>query len=123
MVRDQDVLRQVREGGTDLTAGLRPTPSVVTADQYVADLFELAVESPLPVAVIDEHDRLIGVVPRVTLLASLVNMPTTTTEIPIIEPTPTIPAAEITETLAAETSDPAARPQSTPRAETQEDRA
>jgi glycine betaine/proline transport system ATP-binding protein len=57
------------------------------------------------------------------LLASLVNMPTTTTEIPIIEPTPTIPAAEITETLAAETSDPAARPQRTPRAETQEDRA
>ena len=123
VVRDKDVLRQVREGGTDLTAGLRPTPSVVTADQYVADLFELAVESPLPVAVIDEHDRLIGVVPRVTLLASLVNMPTTTTEIPIIEPTPTIPAAEITETLAAESSAPAARPQSTPRAETQEDRA
>ncbi|MGK0742507.1 quaternary amine ABC transporter ATP-binding protein [Leucobacter sp. Z1108] len=107
VVRDKDVLRQVREGGVDLTAVLRKTSSVVTADQLLVDLFELAVESPLPVAVVDQSDRLIGVVPRVTLLASLANMPPMTTEIPIIEPTPTIPAAEITETLADTAAGPA----------------
>ncbi|GAA1612779.1 quaternary amine ABC transporter ATP-binding protein [Leucobacter chromiireducens] len=100
VVRDKDVLRQVREGGTDLTAVLRPTPSVVRADQVISELFELAVESPLPVAVIDDEDRLIGVVPRVTLLAALTDLPPVTTEIPIIEPTLTVPSATITETLA-----------------------
>ncbi|MHA3722417.1 quaternary amine ABC transporter ATP-binding protein [Leucobacter sp. HY1910] len=100
VVRDKDMLREVREGGTDLTEKLRPTPSIVGRDQYIADLFELAVESPLPVAVVDDQDRLIGVVPRVTLLASLTNVPAVTTEIPIIEPTPDVPKAVITETLA-----------------------
>ena len=60
---------------------------------------ELAVESHLPVAVTDDQDRLIGVVPRVTLLAALADLPTTTTEIPIIEPTPDVSAAAITEAL------------------------
>ncbi|WP_427868922.1 quaternary amine ABC transporter ATP-binding protein [Leucobacter luti] len=101
VVRDKDVLRQVREGGTDITERLRPTPSIVKPDQFISELFELAVESPLPVAVIDEEDRLIGVVPRVTLLAALTDLPAVTTEIPIIEPTPTIPADMITATLDA----------------------
>ncbi|WP_449282252.1 quaternary amine ABC transporter ATP-binding protein [Leucobacter sp.] len=100
VVRDRDVLRQVREGGTDLTQLLRPTPSIVTPDQYISELFELAVESPLPVAVVDAQDRLIGVVPRVTLLAALTDLPAATTEIPVIEPTPTVPAATITAMLA-----------------------
>ncbi len=100
VVRDKDVLRQVREGSTDLTERLRPTPSIVSKDQLIGDLFELAVESPLPVAVTDEQDRLIGVVPRVTLLAALADLPTMTTEIPVIEPTPDVSADTITETLA-----------------------
>lgn len=99
VVRDKDVLRQVREGSADLTERLRPAPGVVKKEQLIADLFELAVESHLPVAVTDEQDRLIGVVPRVTLLAALADLPTTTTEIPIIEPTPDVSAAAITEAL------------------------
>ncbi|PRI12099.1 quaternary amine ABC transporter ATP-binding protein [Leucobacter massiliensis] len=101
VVRDKDVLRQVREGGTDITERLRPTPSIVSRDQHISELFELAVESPLPVAVTDEQDRLIGVVPRVTLLAALTDLPTMTTEIPVIEPTLTVPESTITETLAS----------------------
>lgn len=100
VVRDKDILRQVRAGGTDIRETLRPTPSVVSPDQLIGDLFELAVESHLPVAVTDEQDRLIGVVPRVTLLASLVNVPAVTTEIPIIEPTPDVPEAIIDRALA-----------------------
>lgn len=101
VVRDKDMLRLVREGDADLTSALKPTPSIVAPDQYIAELFELAVESHLPVAVLDEQDRLIGVVPRVTLLASLANLPTTTTEIPIIEPTPDVPEQVITDMLEA----------------------
>ncbi|WP_370726578.1 quaternary amine ABC transporter ATP-binding protein [Leucobacter japonicus] len=104
VVRDKDVLRQVREGGTDITERLRPTPSIVKREQLISELFELAVESPLPVAVTDDEDRLIGVVPRVTLLAALTDLPAVTTEIPVIEPTPTIPADMITATL-GETSE------------------
>ena len=99
VVRDRDVLRQVREGSTDLTERLRPAPGTVTKDQIIAELFELAVESHLPVAVTDDQGRLIGVVPRVTLLAALADLPATTTEIPIIEPTPDVPAATITAAL------------------------
>ncbi len=100
VVRDKDVLRQVREGSTDLTERLRPTPGVVTQDRLIADLFEYAAESPLPVAVVDAHGRLVGVVPRVTLLAALADLPATTMEIPLIEPAPDVPADTITETLA-----------------------
>ncbi|UBH04569.1 glycine/betaine ABC transporter ATP-binding protein [Leucobacter sp. Psy1] len=99
VVRDKDMMRLVREGGTDLHEALRPTPATVTAEQLIAELFEFAVESSLPIAVTDEQGRLIGVVPRVTLLASLAQVPPTTTAIPIIEPTPTVPAATITATL------------------------
>lgn len=101
VVRDKDMLRLVRDGKSDIQEALKPTPSIVSPDQYIAELFELAVESHLPVAVLDEQDRLIGVVPRVTLLASLTNLPTNTTEIPIIEPTPDVPGAIITATLEA----------------------
>ena len=104
VVRDKDVLRQVREGGSDITERLRPTPSIVKPDQLISELFELAVESPLPVAVTDDSGRLIGVVPRVTLLAALTDLPAVTTEIPIIEPTPDVPADIITQTLAAATA-------------------
>lgn len=101
VVRDKDMLRLVRDGGTNIGDALKPTPSIVSPDQLIAELFELAVESPLPVAVVDDQDRLIGVVPRVTLLASLTSLPTMTTEIPVIEPTPDVPRAIITATLEA----------------------
>ena len=111
VVRDRDVLRQVREGSTDLTERLRPAPGTVSKDQIIAELFELAVESHLPVAVTDEQERLIGVVPRVTLLAALADLPATTTEIPIIEPTPDVPAATITAALESVRSNEAKHPE------------
>ena len=115
VVRDRDLLRQVREGGTDLTEVLRPTPSIVSRDQHIAELFELAVESQLPVAVTDGSNRLVGVVPRVTLLAALADLPPSTTEIPVIEPTLDVPAAAITEAL--ETAPPGSGPPNAPDAD------
>lgn len=99
VVRDKDVLRQVREGSTDIRERLRPAPSTVSPDQHISELYEMAVESPLPVAVLDEQQRLLGVVPRVTLLAALADLPTTTSAIPIIEPRPDVPETTMTEAL------------------------
>jgi glycine betaine/proline transport system ATP-binding protein len=54
------------------------------------DVFVPAVESPLPLAVVDEDERLVGVIPRVTLLAALGPGPDATGEITLPhEPVPT----------------------------------
>ena len=49
----------------------------------------------MPLAVIDENRRLLGVIPRVTLLAALGNVPATTREMPVIQ-TPIDMVAEFT---------------------------
>ena len=97
-VRDRDVMRQVKAGETDLSAVTEPVASV-TGDVALADLYEVSVESPLPIAVVDDNNRLIGVIPRVTLLAAVGNVTTNTGETPAIEPPPTIPINVISETL------------------------
>ncbi|RGE21941.1 glycine betaine/L-proline ABC transporter ATP-binding protein [Leucobacter sp. wl10] len=86
IVRDKDMMRLVRDGGADLTGSMRPAPSVVKPEQLIAHLFEMVIESNLPIAVTDEEGRLLGVVPRVTLLASLANLPPATSAIPVIAP-------------------------------------
>jgi glycine betaine/proline transport system ATP-binding protein len=63
------------------------------------NLFVPAVESPLPLAVTDDESRLVGVIPRVTLLAALGPGPSDTSEITIL-PQP-VPATEIDAVLAA----------------------
>ncbi|MEX1078733.1 MAG: glycine betaine/L-proline ABC transporter ATP-binding protein [Homoserinimonas sp.] len=99
-VNDQDVMRQVKAGDTDLSSVTKPVTSV-TGDVALADLYEASVESPLPIAVVDENNRLLGVIPRVTLLAAVGNVATNTGEVPAIEPPPTIPINVISETLRA----------------------
>lgn len=99
VVRDRDVLRAVKNGEKDLMSIARHDMLTVSPDQHLVDLFEPAAESSLPVAVIDEEGRLLGVVPRVTLLASLSNVPATTTEIPVIEPPVTVPIEVMTQML------------------------
>ena len=84
---------------SDLESILVHNGAVVDGDAYLIDLLELAVESPLPVAVVDEQKRLIGAIPRVTLLAALGNVSTQTGELDVIEPAPTIPVDVITDAL------------------------
>ncbi|MGO3886796.1 MAG: quaternary amine ABC transporter ATP-binding protein [Mycetocola sp.] len=97
---DRDVLRQVRDGDTDLMKVVRNDPATVTADQHLSELLEPAADSSLPIAVVDENTRLIGVVPRVTLLAALANQVSTNTgENPVVEPPATVPVSLITQTL------------------------
>ncbi|MEO7006073.1 MAG: glycine betaine/L-proline ABC transporter ATP-binding protein [Terrimesophilobacter sp.] len=106
-VRDNDVMRQVKSGVNDLQAIMRPVASV-TGDVALADLYEASVESPLPIAVVDEKIRLLGVIPRVTLLAALGNVSTNTAETPVIDNPVTIPVNIITETLRRAAADAAA---------------
>ncbi|RZU67008.1 glycine betaine/proline transport system ATP-binding protein [Microterricola gilva] len=102
VVRDRDVIRQVKNRETDLSLVVRHDLSAVNADSNLSELVEASVESALPLAVIDERTRLLGVIPRVTLLAALGNVPANTSEIPVmIDPPATIPVDVVTETLLA----------------------
>jgi len=58
----------------------------------------------------------VGAIPRVTLLAALGNVPPVTRENPIIDLPATVPASEITQTLAAVEQPMAAAPASRPAA-------
>jgi glycine betaine/proline transport system ATP-binding protein len=99
IVRDRDVLRQVKRGETDLRSILLDDATTVTADVVISELVELSVGSDLPIAVLDDKKRLIGVIPRVTLLAALGNVSTATGEIPVTETIATITVSEMTDTL------------------------
>lgn len=99
-VRDRDVMRQVRDGQSDLSAVIDDGIASVSRDEVLSELVELSVGSDLPLAVVDDNHRLLGVIPRVTLLAALGNVTSETTEIPIIvEPRATISVDVVNQTL------------------------
>lgn len=100
-VRDSDVIEQVRRSSSDLSAVL--SSDVVTVGPHTAlcEVIEPAVESALPVAVVDADGRLLGVIPRVTLLAALGNLPAHTGEHSVTEPPATVSTEVITATLHA----------------------
>ncbi|UMG93597.1 betaine/proline/choline family ABC transporter ATP-binding protein [Nocardioides sp. TF02-7] len=75
----------VRAGRDDL-AGIVTEPATVAPDTPVADLFTAAAESPLPLAVVDADQRLLGVVARVTLLSALGSVATAPDTPPAGEP-------------------------------------
>jgi glycine betaine/proline transport system ATP-binding protein len=99
VARDKDVLRQVTSGEPDLRTIVRDDATIVTPDTLLVDLVELSVGSDLPIAVLDDRERLLGVIPRVTLLAALGNVSTATGEIPAVESSPAVTVSEMTETL------------------------
>ncbi|MGK9146603.1 glycine betaine/L-proline ABC transporter ATP-binding protein [Plantibacter flavus] len=106
VVRDKDVLRLVRAGDHELGSVITADLATVTQETALVDLFESAVESALPVAVVDERTRLLGVVPRVTLLAAVGNVTANTDEIGLVGPPATVPVELITATLRSTVEDP-----------------
>ena len=98
IVTDRDAVKLVRAGESSLLGRLKPVPQSVREDEVLMNLFVPAVESPLPLAVLDAEGRLTGVIPRVTLLAALGPGPTATEEITVL-PQP-VPSAEIDAVLA-----------------------
>ncbi len=69
-IRDWDALELARRGVETLRDHVTETLRV-TEDTVLADMFITATESTLPQAVVADDGRLLGVVPRVTLLAAL----------------------------------------------------
>lgn len=49
-------------------------PATVAPDTLLADVFAPSSESPVPVAVVDSDDRLLGVIPRATLLSAMASI-------------------------------------------------
>ncbi|TDE08219.1 quaternary amine ABC transporter ATP-binding protein [Jiangella asiatica] len=74
VVRDQDVVAAVNRGDSTLDGIVGDDFTSVHADAYLAELFAPSAESPLPLAVLDDAGRLVGVVPRVTLLAAMASI-------------------------------------------------
>lgn len=99
VVRDRDVMKLVTRKISDLESAIDTDVAAVSPDIALADLYEVAVENDLPIAVIDDERRLLGVIPRVTLLAALGNIDTDNGEPNPLEPPPTIPMDIITESL------------------------
>ncbi|HYP72543.1 MAG TPA: CBS domain-containing protein, partial [Microbacterium sp.] len=98
VVTDRAVIRAVKAGETDLRRIVDAAPTAVPTvapDDLLTDIVETAVEASVPLAVVDENRRLLGVIPRVTLLAALGNVPATTREMPIVQ-TPIDLVAEFT---------------------------
>lgn len=98
MVTDRDAVKLVRKGETSLASILKPVPQAVNEDDVLMNLFIPSVESPLPLAVTDDDGRLVGVIPRVTLLAALGPGPGATGELTL--PLTPMPQAVIDEVLA-----------------------
>ncbi|GMA36788.1 hypothetical protein GCM10025876_29920 [Demequina litorisediminis] len=89
-VRDRDVMNLVRRGERSLTSAIQTDHGAVSKDTSLIDLFIPSLEAALALAVTDDRGRLVGVVPRVTLLAALGGEPDAATSAePVIEPLPT----------------------------------
>ena len=99
VVRDGQAMKLVRSGNPDLGSIITDDYSAVDSATFLSDLFLPSVESTLPLAVVDERQRLVGVIPRVTLLAALGNVSTDTAETPVLDPPPTVEFAAITDAL------------------------
>ncbi|MFF2372123.1 glycine betaine/L-proline ABC transporter ATP-binding protein [Agromyces sp. NPDC058110] len=111
VAHDRDVLRLVRRGERSLEGAISNDYPVVGPDTHLSELFESSVEQDLPLAVVDDEGRLLGVVPRVTLLAALGNVSTDTGELQALQTPATVPVDVMTATL-RETA--AAAPPDTP---------
>jgi len=97
-VEDRDAIRLVRRGETSLAGIVRRDAVTVDENAVLMDLFVPAVESKLPVAVTNDAGRLLGVIPRVTLLAALGPGPGATEEITL--PPQPVPTTVIDQVLA-----------------------
>src|SRR5690625_4864068 len=95
VVTDRAVIRAVKAGQTDLRQIVDQSVLTVGPDDLLTEIVESAVESPVPLPVVDETRRLVGVIPRATLLATLGHVDPPTREMPVV-PTPSDMAADVT---------------------------
>jgi glycine betaine/proline transport system ATP-binding protein len=68
-VMEERIARRLDE--RTVQSATEPVTTVIRADAPLADLFTPSAETRLPLPVVDDHNRLLGVIPRVTLLSAL----------------------------------------------------
>ena len=61
----------VRDGALDITAAVTPDFEAVNGDRPLVELCRRVGQYAVPLAVTDDEDRLLGVLPRAALLAAL----------------------------------------------------
>ncbi|MEE6296745.1 quaternary amine ABC transporter ATP-binding protein [Georgenia wangjunii] len=71
VVYDADVVAAQRGGVEDLTSIVRPDTTAVTEGTPLSEVFAPAAESVLPLAVLDDGGRLVGVIPRIDILQAM----------------------------------------------------
>lgn len=98
VVYDRDVLRLVQKGITTLESIIRDDYARVGPDELLSEIMASSVEFEAPLAVVDEHGRLLGIVPRVTLLSALGNVTSDTGEQPVVELPPTTISLDVFDT-------------------------
>ncbi|WP_221584522.1 glycine betaine/L-proline ABC transporter ATP-binding protein [Microbacterium sp. G2-8] len=103
MVTDRDAVKLVRRGEKSLASVIKPAPGTVHESDVLMDVFVPAIEAALPLAVLDADERLVGVIPRITLLAALGPGPDATGEISL--PQEPVHSSVIDEVLASPESD------------------
>ncbi len=70
-VVEEEVAAAATRGDQTIESLVRTDIRKTTTDAFIAELLEPAAESVLPIAVVDDDDRLVGVVRRTRLLAAL----------------------------------------------------
>lgn len=71
VARDDLLAKAIRQGDPDLRNCLVQDYEAVPEDRPLVELFQLAGRHVVPIAAVDEHCRLLGVVPRAAILSSL----------------------------------------------------
>ncbi|MBS3940564.1 MAG: glycine betaine/L-proline ABC transporter ATP-binding protein [Actinobacteria bacterium] len=71
VARDDRLARGIREGAAAIGDLLTQDYARASADTLLSDLAGLAAQHTVPIAVLDDNGRLLGVVPRARLLAAL----------------------------------------------------
>ncbi|GHD11046.1 quaternary amine ABC transporter ATP-binding protein [Zhihengliuella salsuginis] len=84
VITDREVTKLIEAGSETLDPAVLGFAYPVGEEVPLADLFGRSVESPVPLAVVDDDGRLVGAIPRVTLLAALGNVPSSTTGIDVV---------------------------------------
>src|SRR5699024_1565856 len=67
----EEVSKAVESGTSSIDSLLKTPPAMVRTDTLLADLFSESAQTSLPLPVLDASDRLVGTIPRVTLLNAL----------------------------------------------------
>ena len=70
-VLQERAVAQAVDAGRENLDGLLESPVVVAADTTLAELFHISARSSVPLAVVDDDESLLGVIPQVTLLHAL----------------------------------------------------